>query len=83
MVFNANNVTLEDENVPIPVDALAEGERDKDIQSPKLSPASDKPDNQTEPVNKPEVEEEPEKVPFLLESPPSEDSAQDAPLTPV
>ena len=83
VVFNANNVTLEDKNVPIPVDALAEGERDKVIQSPKLSPSSDKPSNQTEPENEPEVEEGPEKVPFPLESPPSEDSAQDACSTPV
>ena len=43
----------------------------------------DKPNNQTEPQNKPEVGEEPEEVPFLLENPPSEDSAQDAPSTPV
>ena len=83
VVFNVNNITLEDENVPIPMDALAEGERDKVIQSPKPSPSSDKPNNQTEPENKPEVGEEPEKVPFPSENSPSEDSAQDAPLTPV
>ena len=83
VVFNANNITLEDENVPIPMDALAEGKRDKVIQSPKPSPSSDKHHNQTEPENKPEVGEEPEKVPFPSENPPSEDSAQDAPSTPV
>ena len=83
MVFNVNNVTLKDENVPIPMDALAEGERDNVIQSPKLSPSSEKPKNQTEPENKPEVGEEPEKVPFPSENPPSEDSAQDAPSIPV
>ena len=83
MVFNTSNITLEEENVPIPMDALAEGERDKVIQSPKPSPSSEKPDNQTEPENEHEVGEEPEKVPFLLENPTSEDSAQDAPLTPV
>ena len=83
VVFNANNITLEEENVPIPMDALAEGERDKVIQSPKLSPSSEKSNNQTEPENEPEVGEEPEKVPFLLENPPPEDLAQEAPLTPV
>ena len=85
MVFNASDVTLEEVNVPIPMDALAEGERDKVIQSPKLSPSSEKPDNQTEPENEPEpkVGEEPEKVPFLAENPISEDSSQDTPSTPV
>ena len=83
VVFNMNDVTLEEDNVPIPMDALAEGERDKVIQSPKPSPSSEKSDNQTEPENKPEVGEEPEKVPFPSENPPSEDSAQEAPSTPV
>ena len=83
VVLNANNITLEEENVPIPMDALAEGERDKVIQSPKLSPLSEKSNNQTEPENEPEVGEEPEKVPFPLENPPPEDLAQEAPLTPV
>ena len=83
MVFNVSDVTLEEENVPIPMAALAEGERDKVIQSPKLSPLSEKSDNQIEPENKPEVGEEPEKVPFLSENPPPEDLAQEAPLTPV
>ena len=83
VVFNANDITLEEESVPIPMDALAEGERDKVIQSPKPSPLSEKSNNQTEPENKPEVGEEPEKVPFLSENPPPEDSAQEAPLTPV
>ena len=83
VVFNVNNVTVEDETVPIPIDALAEGEKDKVIQSPKPTPSSDKPDNQTELKNKPEVKEEPEKVPFPSENPPSEDSTQDTPLTPV
>ena len=83
MVFNVSDITLEEENVPIPMDALAEGERDKVIQSPKPSPSSEKPDNQTEPENEPKVGEEPEKVPFLSENPTSEDSAQDAPATPV
>ena len=75
VVFNANNVTLEEKSVPIPMDALAEGERDKVIQSPKPSPLSEKSDNQTEPENKPEVGEEPEKVPFPSENPPPEDPA--------
>ena len=70
VVFNTNNITLEEENVSIPMDALAEGERDKVIQSPKLSPSSEKSNNQTEPENEPEVGEEPEKVPFLSENPP-------------
>ena len=85
VVFNASDVTLEEVNVPIPMDALAEGERDKVIQSPKPSPSSEKPDNQTEPENEPEpkVGEEPEKVPFPSENPTSEDSSQDTPLTPV
>ena len=83
VVFNVNDITLEEENVPIPMDALAEGERDKVIQSPKLSPLSEKSDNQTEPENEPEVGEEPEKVPFPFENPPPEDSAQEAPSTPV
>ena len=83
VVLNTNNITLEEENVPIPMDALAEGERDKVIQSPKLSPLSEKSNNQTEPENEPEVGEEPEKVPFPLENPPPEDLAQEAPLTPV
>ena len=51
VVFNANDITLEEENVPIPMDALAEGERDKVIQSPKPSPSSEKSDNQIEPEN--------------------------------
>ena len=85
VVFNASDVTLDEVDVPIPMDPLAEGERDKVIQSPKPSPSSEKPDNQTEPVNepKPEVGEEPEKVPFPSENPISEDSSQDTPSTPV
>ena len=85
MVFNVSDITLEEVIVPIPMDALAEGERDKVIQSPKPSPLSEKPDNQTEPDNEPEPEvgEEPEKVPFPLENPISEDSSQDTPSTPV
>ena len=83
VVFNTSDVTLEEENVPIPMDALAEGERDKVIQSPKLSPLSEKPDNQTEPENEPKVGEEPGKVPFPLGNPTSEDSSQDTPSTPV
>ena len=39
VVPNANDITFEEENVPIPVDALAERESDKVIQSPKLSPS--------------------------------------------
>ena len=78
-----NDVTLEDETISIPVDALAEGERDKVIQSPKPSPSSDKLDNRTELENEPEVEEEPEKVPFPSENPPSDNWAQEAPPTPV
>ena len=56
------------------------------LRSPQAvppSPSSDKPNNQTEPEKEPEVGDEPEKVPFPLENPTSEDSAQDAPLTPV
>ena len=83
VVFNVNDITLEEENVPIPMDALAEGERDKVIQSPKPSPSSEKSNNQIEPENEPEVGEEPEKVPFLSENPPPEDLAQEAPSTPV
>ena len=83
MVFNANDVTVEDETILIPIDALAEGEKDKVIQSLKPTRLSDKPDNQTELKNKPEVEEEPEMVPFPSENPLSEDSTQDTPPTPV
>ena len=83
VVFNMNDVTVEDETIPIPIDALAKGEKDKVIQSPKPTPSSDKPDNQTELENEPEVKEEPEKVPFPSENPPSENSTQDTPLTPV
>ena len=81
VVFNTSNVTLEEVNVPISMDALAEGERDKVIQSSKPSPSSEKPDNQSKP--EPEVGEEPEKVPFPSENPISEDSSQDTPSTPV
>ena len=83
VVFNVSDITLEEVNVPIPMDALAEGERDKVIQSPKLSPSSEKSDSQIEPENEHEVGEEPEKVPFPLENPPPEELAQEAPSTPV
>ena len=83
VVFNKNDITLGDKTIPIPGDALAEGEKDKVIQSPKLTPSSDKLDNQTEPENEPDVEEELEKVLFPSESPLTEDSAQEAPPTPI
>ena len=48
---------------------MAEGERDKIIQSPNPMPSSVKLVDEMEQDHEPEAMEEPEKVPFLSESP--------------
>ena len=81
VVFNENDITSSNDSVTIPGDALAEGERDKIIQSPNPAPLSVKLVDELELDHKPEATEEPEKVPFLSESPTTEEQAPE--LSPV
>ena len=75
VVFNESDVTSDDDSVTIPGDALAEGERDKIIQSPNPAPSSVKLVDEMEQDHEPKAMEEPEKVPFLSESPSMEEQA--------
>ena len=81
VVFNKNDVTSDDNSITIPGDALAEGERDKIIQSPNLAPLSVKLVDELELDHKPEAMEKPEKVLFLSESSMTEEQAPE--LSPV
>ena len=81
VVFNESDVTSDNDSVTIPGDALAEGERDKIIQSPNPIPLSVKLVYEMEQDHKPEAMEEPEKVPFPSESPMTEEQAPE--LSPV
>ena len=73
VVFNSNDVTSEDDTVPILNDVLAEGEREKILQSLTPAPLSAKSIDEKKEDNPPEAPEETDKVPFPSEPQNDED----------
>ena len=67
VVFNSNDVTSEDNTVPISDDVLAEGEREKILQSLTPAPSSAKSIDEKKEDKPPEAPEETDKVLFPSE----------------